>query len=872
MASLIVLGLGSNKAYKQAGGRVQTPRELLEEGARKLSGVLSGLRIAPMFETDPLYVTDQPRFLNTAACGWYEGAPHELLSAIHDIEASCGRNRAEERRFGERTLDIDILLFGGLVMSEPDLEIPHPRLAERIFALIPLLALLPDAKDPRSGALYRDILTRRGGGGGMRIALFRNNLYEEYQGSVYSGVRAQAEELGVDLICIQSESVNTDSLFISLDFIGVDGVLILSSVLMTKEGFQESSETFARLHRLLEDIPAVSIGRDMSSTATGSPRNYPSIVVKNEESMKSLMDHLIEVHGYRKFLYIGGPESHMDNAVREAVFKASVEACGGSYIIINGGFHTASGRDIIRGYINANKDDPPDAIIAANDNMALGVLEVIHEKTGGKWERCAVTGFDDLPLARMNAAALTTVRQPLYEMGREAVRMLKHIIEKKEVSPLVTIESEVKIRNSCGCAGYVDDKQYGPSLSKMRNNFMYLENYMQNVSYLGQRLITAGSISEIISHLQYFLTSVNVFVFYLFLYPEFIPNPGDSGLLLYHRTHTIDTFYEKALNVKFYDFFHTVIQGGADEPPHAWCLYHLRSGAEYLGLVVYEVSDAMHPLMCSAALFIANSVKRLKNLEYEEAYTRKLEQEVALRTQQIVTANKKLEEEVKRRITVEAEVLRISEMERLRFSLDLHDDICQRLAGISMLCRSLASGVSPKTLLPDLSEMIDETLVRTRRYAHESFPVELDSLGLNDALGALCNSFNKQEGCKCVYSWRGPTASPLDHAQDINVYRIIQEALANVTKHANASVVEVSLINKGAQLTIAIKDNGKGNPRINCGQSPQPVPKRRREGLGLRSMQYRAHQLSAAYMITSSERQGTLIEIRIPFHKKDANP
>ncbi|MDR1219385.1 MAG: 2-amino-4-hydroxy-6-hydroxymethyldihydropteridine diphosphokinase [Treponema sp.] len=156
--ALVVLALGSNKAYKQADGRVQTPRELLEEGKRKLSGVLSDLRVAPVFETEPLYIVDQPRFLNTAVCGWYEGAPRVLLSVIHDVEASCGRNRAEERRFGERTLDIDILLFGGLVMSEPDLEIPHPRLAERAFALIPLLALLPDAKDPRSGASYRDIL------------------------------------------------------------------------------------------------------------------------------------------------------------------------------------------------------------------------------------------------------------------------------------------------------------------------------------------------------------------------------------------------------------------------------------------------------------------------------------------------------------------------------------------------------------------------------------------------------------------------------------------------------------------------------------------------------------------------------------------
>jgi 2-amino-4-hydroxy-6-hydroxymethyldihydropteridine diphosphokinase len=161
MTALVVLGLGSNKAYGQAGKRVtRKPQGLLEEGVRKLEGVLSCLRSAPLFETEPLYVTDQARFLNTAVCGYYEGGPHELLSVIHDIEASCGRDRPKERRFGERTLDIDILLFDSLIIADPDLEIPHPRLRERSFALIPLLALLPAAKDPRTGELYRDILEK----------------------------------------------------------------------------------------------------------------------------------------------------------------------------------------------------------------------------------------------------------------------------------------------------------------------------------------------------------------------------------------------------------------------------------------------------------------------------------------------------------------------------------------------------------------------------------------------------------------------------------------------------------------------------------------------------------------------------------------
>jgi 2-amino-4-hydroxy-6-hydroxymethyldihydropteridine diphosphokinase len=73
------------------------------------------------------------------------------------IESAHGRNRALERRRGERSLDIDILLFGEECINEPDLVIPHPRLRERAFALRPLLDLLPDAAEPETKKPYREI-------------------------------------------------------------------------------------------------------------------------------------------------------------------------------------------------------------------------------------------------------------------------------------------------------------------------------------------------------------------------------------------------------------------------------------------------------------------------------------------------------------------------------------------------------------------------------------------------------------------------------------------------------------------------------------------------------------------------------------------
>jgi 2-amino-4-hydroxy-6-hydroxymethyldihydropteridine diphosphokinase len=133
---------------------------ILEEAVSELGSLLSGMKRASLYKTKPLHIRDQPPFYNTAVSGFCSCTPLALLEAIHQIEAAHERNRARERRWGERTLDIDILLFGDRVLSRApeSLEIPHPRLKERAFALIPLLELLPGAKDPASGVPYRAIL------------------------------------------------------------------------------------------------------------------------------------------------------------------------------------------------------------------------------------------------------------------------------------------------------------------------------------------------------------------------------------------------------------------------------------------------------------------------------------------------------------------------------------------------------------------------------------------------------------------------------------------------------------------------------------------------------------------------------------------
>jgi 2-amino-4-hydroxy-6-hydroxymethyldihydropteridine diphosphokinase len=146
---LVVLGLGSNKGESSV---------ILASAVRYLQEILADLQVAPVFQTAPQGPADQPPFLNTAVCGSCALTPEGLLEAVHRVEAAFGRDRSKERRWGERTLDIDILLFGRRTLSSSSLEIPHPRLKERAFALVPLLTLLPEASDPRSGEPYAYIL------------------------------------------------------------------------------------------------------------------------------------------------------------------------------------------------------------------------------------------------------------------------------------------------------------------------------------------------------------------------------------------------------------------------------------------------------------------------------------------------------------------------------------------------------------------------------------------------------------------------------------------------------------------------------------------------------------------------------------------
>ena len=138
------IGLGCNLGDREAqiGAAVELLRQ--EEGIEVLA--VSTLRL-----TDPVGYADQPRFLNGAAAVETSLSARELLERLLAIERSLGRERGLGPRFGPRTIDLDLLVFGAETIDEPGLQVPHPRLIERKFALEPLAELDPSLEVPGAG-------------------------------------------------------------------------------------------------------------------------------------------------------------------------------------------------------------------------------------------------------------------------------------------------------------------------------------------------------------------------------------------------------------------------------------------------------------------------------------------------------------------------------------------------------------------------------------------------------------------------------------------------------------------------------------------------------------------------------------------------
>ena len=131
------LGLGSNLGDRE---------ENLRKALSLLGESVEIIALSSVYETEPWGYAEQPSFLNLVCGFWTSLSPPELLALVQEVERRLGRVRTI--RYGPRTIDVDILLYGDRIVDTPDLQIPHPRIPERAFVLAPFAEIAPDVEHP----------------------------------------------------------------------------------------------------------------------------------------------------------------------------------------------------------------------------------------------------------------------------------------------------------------------------------------------------------------------------------------------------------------------------------------------------------------------------------------------------------------------------------------------------------------------------------------------------------------------------------------------------------------------------------------------------------------------------------------------------
>ena len=214
--------------------------------------------------------------------------------------------------------------------------------------------------------------------------------------------------------------------------------------------------------------------------------------------------------------------------------------------------------------------------------------------------------------------------------------------------------------------------------------------------------------------------------------------------------------------------------------------------------------------------------------------------------------------DITERKRLEKEILEISDRERQRIGQDLHDGLCQHLAGIELMSQVLEQQLAPKSRAAaaragEIARHVREGISQTRSLARGLSPVTLESEGLMSALRELAASTEKMFGVKCRFAC-DPPVLVRDPAVATHLYRIAQEAVSNAIKHGGAREVGIHLQSLGNRTGLSVRDNGVGFPKS--------IPKEK--GMGLRIMQSRAGMLGGSLSIEKDPAGGTVVVCSVP--------
>lgn len=276
-----------------------------------------------------------------------------------------------------------------------------------------------------------------------------------------------------------------------------------------------------------------------------------------------------------------------------------------------------------------------------------------------------------------------------------------------------------------------------------------------------------------------------------------------------------------------------------------------------------------------AMMEIFNDVTIHKTLEDElRTAHAEMEDRVELRTSELSEANQKLILEAEEReraqkhiLSLTQQLLRIQEDERQRISRDLHDKVAQDLSSIVLKLETLCDG-HPDTAqdirdkIRELVDIVQDAVASVRDISYGLSPSALKQLGLSQALENLCQDAARRSGVEIDFFATGVEDIVLDFDMKINIFRMVQEAINNVSKHSQAHRCTVRLVKSHPDILIRIEDNGKGFDVAK--RMAEAVEERR---MGLMSMEERARLLDGSMEMKSLKGKGTRTVFKIPITK-----
>lgn len=271
------------------------------------------------------------------------------------------------------------------------------------------------------------------------VGLLLNNLHNDFFVPLLNGVEAVVRKKGYNLIIATYHASSRDSMLPPIGPHNTDGLLVFSDGLV--------DEDLTALHA--SGFPMVLVHR------TPPPNVFiPSVTVENIEITKQLVEHLIQVHGKRRIIFLRGPVDQEDSLRREAGYKSALLANGipvDENLILNGDFERNIAYTVMNEFFDQEQQVAFDAVFTGDDDAAIGVLKSLHEHNLRVPEDVAVIGFDDLGFASFLNPPLTTVRAPTERVGQIATERLFGLLDDHPSDEVTILPTEIIFRRSCGC-------------------------------------------------------------------------------------------------------------------------------------------------------------------------------------------------------------------------------------------------------------------------------------------------------------------------------------------------------------------------------------------------------------------------------------